>query len=93
MPACNSSKSVSQAQRFTTMMLGFLEVATTGTTEAIQAEQMGLNDLEDAMQIVAAAACAADVIVTRNVGDFSTSPIPVLTPREFLAKFIGSPVP
>ena len=46
---------------------------------------LGFDDLEDAMQAVAAEACHADVIVTRNTADFAASQVPVLTPVGFLA--------
>ena len=39
------------------------------------------------MQAVAAEACGADCIVTRNKPDFTGSPVPVLTPQEFLAAY------
>jgi hypothetical protein len=45
---------------------------------------MGMNDIEDAMQIVAAEACGAEVIVTSNVKDFALCPIPVFSPKDFL---------
>jgi hypothetical protein len=36
--------------------------------------------------VAAAQEFGADYIVTRNVDDFSNSPIPALTPAEFLQK-------
>jgi predicted nucleic acid-binding protein len=44
------------------------------------------NDFEDNIQIAAAVAGSVDMIVTRNVADFSHSPIPVLEPRELLQR-------
>lgn len=52
---------------------------------------MNLSDLEDAMQIAAAAACQADVIVTRNIADFSASPIPVMIPEDFALRWAPTP--
>ncbi len=72
---------------------GFLQnsvVATVGDNDARRAFTLGFTDLEDAMQAVAAEACAADYIVTRNEADFAKSPIPVMTPARFLALY---PVP
>jgi hypothetical protein len=51
----------------------------------MRAFQLPIADLEDAMQAVAADACEADCFVTRNKDDFAGSPVPVLTPQEFLA--------
>ena len=39
-------------------------------------------DFEDAVQCYTAVACNADVIVTRNVKDFSASPLLVKTPTD-----------
>jgi predicted nucleic acid-binding protein len=82
------TKSIAEAQHFAFSVLEFLSVAATTTLEAKKAEQMKMNDIEDAMQIVAAEACGADVIVTSNVKDFGLSPIPVFSPQDFLA-YIG----
>lgn len=43
-------------------------------------------DFEDALQYYSALGVGADCIVTRNVGDFAFSRIPVLTPAEFVEK-------
>jgi predicted nucleic acid-binding protein len=48
-------------------------------------------DFEDALQTETAIHCGADVIVTRNIKDFRHSPIPVLTPSQFLAAFANLP--
>jgi predicted nucleic acid-binding protein len=66
-------------------LLDSVSVAYTGQREAMRAFQLPISDLEDAMQAVAADACGADCIVTRNTRDFTGSPVPVLTPQEFLA--------
>lgn len=42
-------------------------------------------DFEDSLQIAAATAWGADVIVTRDRDGFANSPIKVLTPAEFLS--------
>jgi len=78
------SKLLSEAKRFISELLQWCEVATVGTASALEAEKMNLSDIEDAMQIAAAAACQADVIVTRNKPDFVTSTIPVMIPEEFV---------
>lgn len=66
-------------------LLWSVSIACTGQLEAILAFQLPITDLEDAMQAVAANACGAQCIVTRNKQDFAGSPVPVLTPQEFLA--------
>ena len=46
----------------------------------------GMPDFEDALQAAAAVACKAQVIITRNVRDFKKSPVPAMTPEQFVAK-------
>jgi predicted nucleic acid-binding protein len=65
-------------------LLCSVSVATTGHLEAIRAFHLGFGDVEDAMQAVAAEACGASVIVTRNAKDFPGSSVPAVSPREFL---------
>ena len=43
------------------------------------------KDFEDAMQYYTAIRAKADVIITRNGKDFSSSQLPVMTAGEFLA--------
>jgi predicted nucleic acid-binding protein len=78
---------LSEAKRFASELLQWASVAGVGTKEAVDAEQMNLDDMEDAMQIAAALACSANVIVTRNVPDFMSSPVPVMTPEDFMSQF------
>ncbi len=46
----------------------------------------GIPDYEDALQCVAAARIKADCIVTRNTKDFRNSPVPALSPDDFLRR-------
>jgi predicted nucleic acid-binding protein len=62
----------------------FVEVAKTTTESLRYAAQLKMRDFEDAMQVAAAAACEAQVIATRNVRDYSKSPIRAATPRALL---------
>ena len=45
------------------------------------------SDFEDGLQYYSAMENQVDVIITRNKKDFKNSKIPVLTAKEFLAKF------
>ena len=45
------------------------------------------NDFEDAIQYYSALEAQASCIVTRDVNDFITGQIPILSPGEFLATF------
>ena len=69
---------------------GFLQsvsVATVGDSDARRSFTLGFTDLEDALQAVAAEACGADCIVTRNDADFVRSSVLVLIPTAFLARY------
>jgi len=48
------------------------------------------NDFEDAVQFMIAREEGMDFIVTRNIKDSRHSPIPVLTPSQFIASFASS---
>lgn len=62
----------------------FVRVASTTTESLLYAAQLEMSDLEDAMQVAAATACEADVIVTRNLRDYRKSPIRAAEPRDVL---------
>ena len=50
-------------------------MASTRRADALSATTSGMRDFEDALQMAAAVACGADVILTRNLTDFKSSPI------------------
>lgn len=78
------SKSAPTAIQFITDLLAWTEVSATTKTDALAAVSSGIADFEDALQVSAAIACAADVVLTRNTDDFKASALPVMTPEEFL---------
>jgi hypothetical protein len=77
------------ARAFIGDLLDLIEVGPSSTELARKALAIGLNDFEDAMQVVVAEAVAAEMIVTGNLMDFSQSPVPVIDPENFLARFKG----
>lgn len=79
------SKSTATAMQFIADLLAWADVAQTSKADALWAVQAGLNDFEDALQLSAAISSTADIVITRNTTDFKNSPIPVMTPEEFLA--------
>ncbi|CAN5197583.1 PIN domain-containing protein [soil metagenome] len=70
---------------FISETLETLEVIATGTPAAKQALRLGLRDFEDALQVAAASVAGVDYIVTRDVVDYASSPIPALRPTDMLA--------
>lgn len=49
-------------------------------------EALGIesDDYEDVVTFVSAAKAKCDILVTRNVADFAKSPVPAMTPEDFL---------
>ena len=78
-------QSADQARAFITDLLTWAQVATTGHQDALHALNWPMADFEDALQASAALACGAAYIITRNGRDFTGSPVPAITPEDFLA--------
>jgi predicted nucleic acid-binding protein len=53
----------------------------------LRARALPMTDFEDAVVAAIAESSGCTVIITRNVTDFKKSPIPAVTPEEFLATF------
>jgi len=66
-------------------LLNIASVVTSDQTLLLRALSLGWNDFEDAVQAVSAVAVGADFIVTRNIADFSASPVQPVSPNELLA--------
>lgn len=82
LPGANTSASFLQD------LLEHVEVPTVGTAEAVQALQWPIADIEDMLQAAAALAFHAQRIVTRNVRDYRRSPVPALSPADFLKRYV-----
>jgi predicted nucleic acid-binding protein len=54
-----------------------------------RARQLPVKDFEDAVVAVVAEATGSEYLVTRNVVDFSGTPVPAVTPAEFLETLAG----
>ncbi|MFV8833334.1 type II toxin-antitoxin system VapC family toxin [Aquisalimonas sp. APHAB1-3] len=65
-------------------ILARFDVASVGRTEQIRARSLAWEDFEDAVVAAAAKTVQCEAIVTRNVRDFSGSPVPAFTPEEYL---------
>ena len=66
-------------------ILTHTRIAPVSRDQFLRARALPLADFEDAVVAACAISTRCAYIVTRNVGDFSRSPIPALTPEEFLA--------
>ena len=52
-----------------------------------EARTLAMTDFEDAAVAMVAKTSGSDFIVTRNVDDFLRSPVPAITPVDFLSQF------
>ncbi len=73
-------------RRFIDELMQFVEIAPTTTVHLRTAASLAFKDFEDAMQVGAALACAAECIATRHVRDFRKSPIPAASPSDVVAR-------
>jgi predicted nucleic acid-binding protein len=76
----------SGAKEFLLDLLHFVGVAQLSTASAAYAAGLPMKDFEDALQVAAATACGADVIATRNVRDYSGSPVKAEIPADVLRR-------
>jgi PIN domain-containing protein len=73
-----------KADDFIRHLLQFVEVAPVETRQAKQALGFGMGDFEDALQAASALAFDAYFIVTRNGNHYRKSPVPAISPAQFL---------
>ncbi len=72
------------ARPFLRELLQFVEVAPVSTESARLALEMSLGDFEDALQVASAIAFGATFLVARNLAHYKRSPLPALSPAQFL---------
>lgn len=82
----NCSYMLKGGKPFLEKLLRLVEVATVGTADAKRALALPMPDVDDAFQSAAAVAWRADFIITRNLPDYRHSPVPAITPTDFLNK-------
>ena len=73
-----------------TKLFILFEVVDTTGMDARKAISSEVSDYEDAVMIETAIREDADCIVTRNIKDYSKSPVPVYEPAEFLRLLEGT---
>jgi len=73
-----------QANVLVDWVLAHLEIVPQDRAQFARARSLPFDDFEDAALASAAEASSCKLILTRNVADFSTSPVPAVTPEEFL---------
>ena len=73
-----------RARDLVAFIMGFAVVVPTGTESMRYALSLPMGDFEDAMQVAAAQAAGVQYIITRNIRDFTNSPISAITPERAL---------
>lgn len=77
----HDEESVRSSLCFWMNFIGILDVDFEDCKKALRST---MNDYEDALLSEVAKRHGVDYIVTRNVGDFKNSPVPAVTPKEFI---------
>ncbi|MDR2592500.1 MAG: PIN domain-containing protein [Chitinispirillales bacterium] len=65
-------------------ILKILLLVETIPQDIFTAKTLSVPDFEDSVISAVAARNNADYIITRNVGDFAKSPVPAISPHDFL---------
>jgi predicted nucleic acid-binding protein len=65
-----------------------VEIVAVDGVDCVSAFDTGINDYEDSLLAVCAKKWDADYIISRNTTDFTTSPVPAISPEAFL-KFLS----
>ena len=77
-------QSADQARVILTNLLQFLSIAKVDQIIIEQALNLPYQDFEDAVQMMAAVQADAQYLVTRNIKDYKSGPLPALQPAELL---------
>ncbi|HEV2851763.1 MAG TPA: PIN domain-containing protein [Thermoanaerobaculia bacterium] len=67
-------------------LLTHFEVVPQDKLQFTRARTLAMPDFEDAALATAAEAAGCDLVLTRNVADFTESPVRAMTPEEFLVQ-------
>ncbi|WP_257296154.1 PIN domain-containing protein [Endozoicomonas sp. YOMI1] len=63
---------------------GLLRVMVTSEAALEQALNSEFTDFEDGIQYYTAQSCGASLLITRNIKDYKTETMPVMTPEQYL---------
>jgi predicted nucleic acid-binding protein len=65
-------------------LIELFEIESTTEEDCKEALRSGMSDFEDAAMAAAAGRIGADFIVTRNIKDYTRSPVPAILPGELV---------
>jgi predicted nucleic acid-binding protein len=69
-------------------VLEILSLVDTTAQDIFNAKHLNMPDYEDAVVATIAFRENASYIVTRNIADYTNSPVPAITPTDFIAKIV-----
>ncbi len=72
------------------VLLKLVEIIDVTANDVKEAFQPQVIDFEDELMSVCANRAKMDYIITRNTKDFINSPVPAITPDDFITKFFES---
>lgn len=75
------------AQKAIDWILAMFKIAKIGAEGFKRASALGFDDFEDAVIAAAAEGEKCAYIISRNAAHFNGSPVPVISPSEFVARF------
>ena len=78
-------KGVELAREYVTDMLTVTQICPLTRQVFLNAQTLQFKDYEDAVQVASAMLAGLDCIVTGDLKDFKTSPLPVYSPSDFIA--------
>lgn len=82
-------KKTSLTKQLIRNLLQFVHVSSVSEVDIWAALDSGWEDFEDAVQNSVAEHHRFDSIITRNTSDYSNSALSVMTPQEFVNKFVS----
>jgi predicted nucleic acid-binding protein len=83
--------STTEAETAVDKILAHFEIHGLNTSDWTKVRQLTFSDFEDAAVAYTASERGASFIVTRNIADFKSSPVPAISPSEFILRFLPPP--
>ncbi len=78
-------RSAAEARVALTNLMQFIHIAPVDQSTIEQALNLDFRDFEDAVQMISAAQCKVNYLITRNIKDYPIPLLPVMQPVDFLA--------
>lgn len=78
-------QSPQEAKLILLKLFSLFQIIDVTETDCEKALELDISDYEDALQIICALKLEIDYIITRNLKDFFNSPVPAISPGDFIA--------